>query len=815
MVRIGRAFVLASALALVLAAPATAAISVSRAELSGDRLRVEGSGANPNATVQVDGGAAIGFPDSSGKYRVEQQPFRSATCVVTVTDGHSTTQATLSGCTPSEPPPPAPPPTPTPLSPTGGAAATQPVTLLWSEVTDPAGPIVGYDWEVATSSTFGTSIRAWGTTGSPSDSLPAPTSDVFSGLPDGTYFWRVRSIRRETSDFAKSNWSSAATLVVNGSVAGTLPPPAPAKPANDQQYHPWEYFDIEWSAVTGAVQYIVEYDDDPGFNFPISNIVTRVEGTRANGGYGYEAGWVYWRVSAVNADGVRSLPSAVRRFGIFYTAPVPPPPTLVSPAEGAQVTLPVTLDWSDTPNPQPGGYQLQIDDEPTFTGGCGSIDLCVVDITDSQYTVGSLTPGKKYWRVLSVHGESAPGISATAGWSVARSFTVPSAPPGLTAFQLDKLFIHRGDHFQYPIEISTPVPAGGPDAVVSLSSDNPAVPVPATVTVPAGMSDLIDRIFTTQAPKVEVDTLVTLTASYNGTTRTAQITVKPPEVGGVDIGAPFTPAVFPGGVSVVGHVLFKGWPPDGSVIALESTNPAAHVPASITISGNSPASFTITTDKVTTTQTGVIRATWKGLTVEKAITLHPPPTLLSPANGASFAQGASVLLDWNDLEGISYWIQVDDSPQFTAPLFVDQSPSRNSYFQTSTLPVGTLYWRVQTLDVYGNRGDWSEVRTLTIAGASTPPATPSLLFPSDQARFSPGQTITFDWTDVNGATSYELQIDDSSTFGAPFVLDRTGIGQSQFSTSTLPTRTMWWRVRARNAAGASAWTSARRVEVKS
>jgi hypothetical protein len=67
------------------------------------------------------------------------------------------------------------------------------------------------------------------------------------------------------------------------------------------------------------------------------------------------------------------------------------------------------------------------------------------------------------------------------------------------------------------------------------------------------------------------------------------------------------------------------------------------------------------------------------------------------------------------------------------------------------------------------------------------------------ARFAPGANITFDWSDVTGAASYTIQIDDSSTFPAPLIVDQTVIA-SQFSTSTLPTQTMWWRVRANHAA---------------
>jgi hypothetical protein len=81
-------------------------------------------------------------------------------------------------------------------------------------------------------------------------------------------------------------------------------------------------------------------------------------------------------------------------------------------------------------------------------------------------------------------------------------------------------------------------------------------------------------------------------------------------------------------------------------------------------------------------------------------------------------------------------------------------------------------------------------------------------------RFAPGASITFDWTDVSGATSYTIQIDDSDTFAAPQLVSRDTT-VSQFTTNTLPTTRMWWRVRANSASGtAGSWSPARRFEVK-
>src|SRR5918996_4449350 len=98
----------------VLAPAAHAAVSITRAELSGGKLRVEGSGAAPNALVTVNGGAASANADGSGQFRIERSGFAApADCRVTVSDGQTSAVRTLSGCTPSSPPPP-PPPSPPP-----------------------------------------------------------------------------------------------------------------------------------------------------------------------------------------------------------------------------------------------------------------------------------------------------------------------------------------------------------------------------------------------------------------------------------------------------------------------------------------------------------------------------------------------------------------------------------------------------------------------------------------------------------------------------------------------------------------------------
>ncbi len=85
--------------ALVVASVAQAAVSISRAELNGTQLRIEGQ-ASPNHTITVDG-VAMGTSDGAGKFRVERSGFSApADCTVEVNDGSaSPTSARLSGCT--------------------------------------------------------------------------------------------------------------------------------------------------------------------------------------------------------------------------------------------------------------------------------------------------------------------------------------------------------------------------------------------------------------------------------------------------------------------------------------------------------------------------------------------------------------------------------------------------------------------------------------------------------------------------------------------------------------------------------------------
>ena len=88
---------------LALAEPAQAAVSVTRAEVSGDRLRIEGTAA-PSRPITVDG-VQMATSSSSGSFRIERSGYtRPADCTVDVNDGSTTPRnVRLSGCTVTAP----------------------------------------------------------------------------------------------------------------------------------------------------------------------------------------------------------------------------------------------------------------------------------------------------------------------------------------------------------------------------------------------------------------------------------------------------------------------------------------------------------------------------------------------------------------------------------------------------------------------------------------------------------------------------------------------------------------------------------------
>ena len=103
----------------------------------------------------------------------------------------------------------------------------------------------------------------------------------------------------------------------------------------------------------------------------------------------------------------------------------------------------------------------------------------------------------------------------------------------------------------------------------------------------------------------------------------------------------------------------------------------------------------------------------------------------------------------------------------------------------------------------------------TTPPTQTPPPAPTLLSPANGARLPRSQPIPFSWSAVPGASTYEVQFDDSSSFTNPLIAAQTGLTETHTTQTFTIERRFWWRVRARTAGGIfSAWSSARSFEIR-
>lgn len=505
------------------------------------------------------------------------------------------------------------PPAPAPLSPAAGAGVLSPFTLSWSAVNDPSG-ILGYNWQISSSSAFSSVVMQNSTNGQ--------TQDTVSGLPNGAYFWRVQVV---SGAFVQGAWSAPRSINVTGTGAGAPGAPTLAPTQGYSTFHPREVIRFSWSPVPGAVSYVLQAATDP--SFPVA---TRIQFDNipnpafsfASGNEGFYSARVY----AVNAGGIAGVPSNVITYSVSYNNPLPPPPALLTLANGGTVTLPVTLTWTDVLNPQPSGYELQIAKDSGFK----TIEDDSPQLNDPSRTVLSLTPGTKFWRVRSSQGDASPTTAAVTAWSQTGTFTISAAPPSPVSITLTGNPLYSGNSTWVAVQLSAAASAGG--TTISLTSSDPvAAPVPATVTMPGNTAWMQ---FQMQAGQVTAPTPVTITATLNSASSSAQLNVLPPSLQSLLI----APGTISGGAQPMAIVMLNGQAPaGGAAISFASDSSSVLAPASATVAaGNSSVSIPLPTMAVTANTTATITASWNGASAQSKLTLisqQPPATLtLGPAS---------------------------------------------------------------------------------------------------------------------------------------------------------------------------------------
>lgn len=183
----------------------------------------------------------------------------------------------------------------------------------------------------------------------------------------------------------------------------------------------------------------------------------------------------------------------------------------------------------------------------------------------------------------------------------------------------------------------------------------------------------------------------------------------------------------------------------------------------------------------------------------------PPPNLLTPANNSIYIS-QTPMLDWSDVSGVTYNLQVSTNSGFSNNIININGHTSSGYqiasglLQTST----TYYWRVSSTNSNGT-GTWSNIYNFTTLGV---PGVPVLNSPANGSNISTLLPL-LNWNDGIIADTYGLQVSTNIGFTTTIInLSGLTLSQYQFAADTLQLNTVYyWRVNAANTYGTSAWST--------
>ncbi len=299
-------------------------------------------------------------------------------------------------------------------------------------------------------------------------------------------------------------------------------------------------------------------------------------------------------------------------------------------------------------------------------------------------------------------------ITATAGGvSATASLTVNPVP--LASVGVSPASLAGGSSALGTVTLAVPAVGGG--ALVSLSSSDAALVVPASVTVLAGSTT---ATFPVTTFAVSTSTPVTVTAARGSVARTATVTVRPPALAQLIL----SPSSLTEGASASGSVtLEQPAGASGVIVQLTAGNPSAlAVPASVTVAaGQSSAAFDAVAGAVGATTVVEVTAASGGATRTATVTVNPIAVTglaVSPGSvtGGTSATG-TVTLAVPAVQPIVVALS-DDSAAATVPATVTvPAGASTATFTVTTVVVATT----TTVTLTASRAGTSATAGLTVS----------------------------------------------------------------------------------------------------
>jgi hypothetical protein len=663
-------------------------------------------------------------------------------------------------------------PPPTLTSPIDGAA-NQPlaVTVNWST----SICAQSYEVQVSTSSTFATTFFT-------QSGLTVGSASLTGLAFETVYFWRVRSILNGVP----GAWSPTRSF-------STIPPP-PGIPVlispadNAVNLDPPSVF-LLWTPDSRATSYRVQMARDAAFTQILvdKSTTSASEDVRSLMGFGTR---YYWRANASNASGT----SAWSPVWTFATA-LPTPSLAFPPDNEKELSIPVRLDWNGLAGINT--YTLQVAKDQTFT------DLVFNgDVTGFQAFVSMLEYNMRYfWRIRAV---GAGGI--TSNYTPSRAFSTLVSTPKLTvpndgavdiATQgLTLSWLPNPTAVEYRVQISTSSLFNNTSEIIFDQKIN-------------GLTTTVNNLPNNKLLywRVRAESVV-LGASYwsepfTFTTILTSVTNMKPEDNSLALNFP----------------LRMEWTSAGEQVSYDIQIATDNNFKNIALSR--------IVDNLEMLDIGALDGLqfftqywWRVRPRSRSgqdIPWSPSYTFTTKIGSATVISPMDKSTDqslrsrymWSTVSGAEqYSLVVSKSSDLSNPIISVDNVSNTEYSSLAELELSTTYyWQVRSISSSNGSSD-SPVWSFTTASAKVASA-PDLIMPAANAVVAAGR-IELQWSSVEGATSYDVEVSDNQTFST---IAYSGAGQTASSWSidvTESSRTLYWRVRSVNSAGTGAWSSWRR-----
>ncbi len=531
-----------------------------------------------------------------------------------------------------------------------------------------------------------------------------------------------------------------------------------SNPDGDGDYY------VIWGDVSGETGYLLEEADNPGFIGAITN--TLGANVVQYHVVGQELGAWYYRVLATNPGGNTAW-SNTEWVIVDLTPPDAPILNPISNIDGNGAYL---VDWSDTTTTT--GYRLEEDDNYGFAS-----PSLVYEGATSQAPITGHQGGIWYYRVL------AGNSSGESPWSNTEQVIVFPVAPVLAAIS------NPGSDGDYLVNWSDVIDSNN----YRLEEDDNS-----GFTSPILRFEGTDsqyQINNQQGGTWYYRVLASISGEDSPWSNNESASVVP-----VPEGAPvLSPISNPDGDG--NYIVSWSEVIDATSYQLEEDDNAEFA---------SPTSLCIGTERqcVITNQPG---GTWyyrvlasvsgedtPWSNTESAKVFLAAPVLSDIVNPGG---DGDYLLDWTDVpETNNYRLEEDDNSGFTSPLL--RYEGGNSQFQINNQKGGQWFYRVLASN---NGGDspWSVTKS-TLVVLDTP-----VLFPVNNPDGDGNYPV--DWSDVFGASFFQLEEDDNSIFSSPTL--RYEGGASLYQINSQSSGIWFYRVRAGNAGEYSPWSNYKIVKV--